>query len=161
MEEKDNDSSQTGRNSKKTNALNESLIKFNNVKHKLQNEPKNNCRNCLECIFPCMKQVDTQSRRHVFFSDKILNQTPYSNEVLNHKYNLISFIPVVLFNQFKLFGNFFYLLMTITQFIEELKVGFLFSYLSPLVIVVGVSMIKELYDDINRRIQDKKTNGES
>ena len=78
MEEKDNDSSQTGRSSKKTNALNESLIKFNNVKHKLQNEPKNNCRNCLECIFPCMKQVDTQSRRHVFFSDKILNQTPYS-----------------------------------------------------------------------------------
>ena len=160
MEEKENDSSQTGRSSKKTNGLNESLIKFNNVKHKLQNEPKNNCRNCLECIFPCMKQVDTQSRRHVFFSDKILNQTPYSNEVLNHKYNLISFIPVVLFNQFKLFGNFFYLLMTITQFIDELKVGFLFSYLSPLVIVVGVSMIKELYDDINRRIQDKKTNGE-
>ena len=47
MEEKDNDSSQTGRSSKKTNALNESLIKFNNVKHKLQNEQKNNCRNCL------------------------------------------------------------------------------------------------------------------
>ena len=140
--------------------LNESLIKFSNIKRKAQNEGNGCCRGCLESIFPCMKHIDTVTRRHVFFSDRILNRTDYSNEILNHKYNFISFIPVVLFNQFKLFGNFFYLLMTITQFIDELKVGFLFSYLSPLVIVVGVSMIKELYDDINRRIQDKRTNAE-
>ncbi|MCQ2818692.1 MAG: phospholipid-translocating P-type ATPase [archaeon] len=79
---------------------------------------------------------------------------------MNHKYNVVSFIPVILFNQFRMFGNLFYLIMTITQFIDVLKVGFLFSYLSPLLIVIGVSMLKELYDDINRRIQDKKTNAE-
>ena len=50
--------------------------------------------------------------------------------------------------------------MTITQFFPVLKVGFLFSYLSPLVIVVGVSMLKELLDDIHRRKQDKLLNNE-
>ena len=48
--------------------------------------------------------------------------------------------------------------MSISQFIPELKIGFLFAYVSPLAFVVCVSMAKELYDDINRRIQDKKTN---
>jgi phospholipid-translocating ATPase len=48
--------------------------------------------------------------------------------------------------------------MSISQFFPELKVGFLFTYISPLAFVVAVSMAKELYDDINRVIQDKKTN---
>lgn len=158
MEEKEEFTINTSNH--KTSELNETLIKFQNVKHKVQSEETNCCRSFLETIFPCMRHIDTETKRHVFFSDRKLNRTPYSNEVLNHKYNLITFIPVVLFNQFKLFGNLFYLIMTITQFIDELKVGFLFSYLSPLAIVVGVSMLKELYDDINRRIQDKRTNAE-
>jgi phospholipid-translocating ATPase len=87
-----------------------------------------------------------------------LNITNWPNQEENNKYNLITFVPVVLFNQFKQFGNFFYLIMTISQFFPELKVGFLFTYISPLAFVVAVSMAKELYDDINRRIQDKKTN---
>ena len=80
--------------------LNESLIKFSNIKRKAQNEGNGCCRGCLESIFPCMKHIDTVTKRHVFFSDRILNRTDYSNEILNHKYNFISFIPVVLFNQF-------------------------------------------------------------
>ena len=48
--------------------------------------------------------------------------------------------------------------MSISQFFPDLKVGFLFTYISPLAFVVFVSMAKELYDDINRRIQDKNTN---
>ena len=48
--------------------------------------------------------------------------------------------------------------MTVSQFIPELKVGFLFAYLSPLCFVIVFSLLKELTDDINRRIQDLKTN---
>ena len=48
--------------------------------------------------------------------------------------------------------------MSISQFFPELAVGFLFTYIAPLAFVIAVSMGKELYDDINRRIQDKKTN---
>jgi phospholipid-translocating ATPase len=48
--------------------------------------------------------------------------------------------------------------MSVSQFFDQLVVGFLFTYISPLAIVVSISMLKELYDDINRRIQDKHTN---
>ena len=50
--------------------------------------------------------------------------------------------------------------MTITQFIDVLKVGFLFSYFAPLLIVLVVAMAKELYDDIKRYRQDAKNNNQ-
>ena len=116
------------------------------------------CRNFCAIIFPCFKHVDVTSRRIVYFNNPALNITNWENKEENNKYNLITFVPLVLFNQFKQFGNFFYLLMSIAQFFPDLKVGYLFTYISPLAFVVCVSMAKELYDDINRRIQDKKTN---
>ena len=116
------------------------------------------CGNCFYTLFPCFRHVDTTTRRIVYFHDTERNITSWSNKEENHKYSIVFFIPVVLFNQFRQFGNFFYLIMTITQFFDALKVGFLFTYLSPLCMVVGFSMLKELYDDIKRRIQDKETN---
>ena len=114
--------------------------------------------NCCSAIFPCIKKVDTTSRRMVYFSEQTLNITNWSNKEENNKYNIITFLPLTLFNQFRQFGNLFYLILTITQFFPSLAVGFLFTYIAPLSFVVAVSMGKELYDDINRRIQDKKTN---
>ena len=122
------------------------------------NKKTSSCANFCSSIFPCFKRVDTTSSRIVYFNNQDLNITNWSNREENHKYNLITFIPIVLFNQFKQFGNFFYLIMSISQFFPDLKVGFLFTYISPLAFVVFVSMAKELYDDINRRIQDKNTN---
>ena len=46
-----------------------------------------------------------------------------SNAVNNQKYNVISFLPVVLFNQFKLFFNFFQLAINLSQLFPILKVG--------------------------------------
>jgi phospholipid-translocating ATPase len=65
-----------------------------------------------------------------------------------------------LINQFSFFGNLFYLLLTISQFFDALKVGFLFSYVAPLVFVLVVTLIKEAYDDIYRYKTDIKTNSE-
>ena len=50
--------------------------------------------------------------------------------------------------------------MTLSQFVDVLKVGFLFSYLSPLLMVLVVTLIKELFDELKRHSQDKKTNSE-
>lgn len=46
-----------------------------------------------------------------------------SNKLSNTKYNVITFIPVVLFNQFKFFFNLFFLMIAVSQFIEILRVG--------------------------------------
>ena len=136
--------------------LKENLINISN------NDNISSSRSCLKDtffkLFPYFKKVNTTLRKTVYIKDSYLNTTEWSNQIENQKYNLITFVPVVLFNQFKQFGNFFYLIMSISQFFDELVVGFLFTYISPLAIVVSISMLKELYDDINRRIQDKKTN---
>jgi phospholipid-translocating ATPase len=51
-----------------------------------------------------------------------------SNAVNNQKYNIINFLPLVLFNQFKLFFNFFQLAINLSQFVPLLKVGIYFFY---------------------------------
>ena len=52
----------------------------------------------------------------------------------------------------------FFLLIALSQFIESLKVGFLFTYVAPLVLVLTFTMIKEGYDDIQRYRRDKEAN---
>ena len=124
----------------------------------IQKPKRKCCKSFFTCCFPCCTKVDTKSKRIVGFRDKSYNITHWSNKVENNKYNMLLFLPTVIYNQFKQFGNFFYLVMAISQFIPDIKVGFLFAYVSPLCVVVIVSLLKELIDDVNRRIQDLKTN---
>jgi len=67
-------------------------------------------------------------------------------------------VPVVLFNQFKFFYNFFFLMISISQFYQPLKVGLLFTYVAPLVFVLMVTILKEAFDDFNRKLKDKDLN---
>jgi phospholipid-translocating ATPase len=82
------------------------------------------------------------------------------NLVRNTRYTLVSFLPLCLFNQFRLFFNLYFLLITLSQFIPVLKVGYLFTYLSPLLFVLALSLSKEAYDDIQRSRRDKTANSE-
>jgi phospholipid-translocating ATPase len=67
-------------------------------------------------------------------------------------------VPVVLFNQFKYFFNLFFLLIALSQIIPALRVGFMISFVAPLVFVLSVTMIKEFYDDNSRRKKDNEIN---
>ena len=67
-------------------------------------------------------------------------------------------MPVVLYNQFKFFFNLFFLLVALSQIIEALRVGFMISFVAPLVFVVAVTMIKEAYDDYQRILRDREIN---
>jgi len=67
-------------------------------------------------------------------------------------------VPVVLFNQFKYFFNLFFLVVSISQCFEVLRVGFLFTFLAPLVFVLCLTMAKEAYDDLLRYQRDKLLN---
>lgn len=81
-----------------------------------------------------------------------------SNTLCNTKYNIVTIVPIVLFNQFKFFYNMFFLLISISQFIPALKVGFLFTYITPLIFVLLVTLTKEAVDDIQRWRKDKELN---
>ena len=81
-----------------------------------------------------------------------------TNKQNNQKYNTITLIPLVLFNQFKFFYNFFFLMIALSQFIEPLKVGFMFTYIAPLVFVLAITIIKEAFDDFQRMRKDQDIN---
>ena len=76
----------------------------------------------------------------------------------NTKYNPVTIVPKVLFNQFKLFYNLFFLMIALSQFIPVLKVGFLFTYIAPLAFVLIVTLAKEAVDDIQRWRKDNEIN---
>lgn len=71
---------------------------------------------------------------------------------------MFTFIPTVLYNEFKFFFNLFFLLIAMSQFIPFLKVGFMFTYIAPLVFVLTVTMMKEAYDDFMRMKRDRELN---
>lgn len=79
------------------------------------------------------------------------NQT---NIVKNTKYNLFTFVPKVLFNQFKFFFNLFFLITALTQLIEIFRVGLFVTFIGPLVLVLSLTMGKEAYDDYRTYLRD-------
>lgn len=83
-----------------------------------------------------------------------------SNVIRNQKYNVITFLPAVLFNQFKFFLNLYFLLMSCSQFINDLKVGYLYTYWAPLGFVLAVTLIREAVDDFLRYKRDKAINSQ-
>eukprot|EP01101_Sappina_pedata_P011631 TRINITY_DN7848_c0_g1_i1.p1 TRINITY_DN7848_c0_g1~~TRINITY_DN7848_c0_g1_i1.p1 ORF type:complete len:1109 (-),score=362.16 TRINITY_DN7848_c0_g1_i1:43-3369(-) len=82
------------------------------------------------------------------------------NVVRNQKYSLITFVPIVLYEQFKFFSNLYFLVVALSQFFPPLRVGFLFTYIAPLTFVLAVTMGKEALDDLIRWKRDKEANGE-
>lgn len=64
----------------------------------------------------------------------------------------------MLYNEFKFFFNLFFLIIALSQFFEPLRVGFLFTYIAPLSIVLLITMIKEAFDDFARFRRDKAIN---
>lgn len=81
-----------------------------------------------------------------------------TNKLNNNRYNLITFVPIVLFNQFKFFYNLFFLVIALSQFVPVLKVGYTFTYIAPLVFVLLITMVKEAVDDLGRWQKDKALN---
>lgn len=80
------------------------------------------------------------------------------NAVSNQKYNVFSFLPLVLYEQFRMFYNLFFLLVACSQFIPALRVGFFWTYFGPLLFVLVVSVSKEAFDDFARFQRDRKLN---
>lgn len=97
-------------------------------------------------------------KRTLYLSGRTTPRMFPTNKLVNTKYNILSFIPVVLYNQFKFFFNLFFLLICLSQLFPALKVGFLFTYVAPLAFVLVITLLKEAWDDIQRYQRDKELN---
>ncbi|KAH7927189.1 phospholipid-translocating P-type ATPase [Leucogyrophana mollusca] len=82
------------------------------------------------------------------------------NIVRNQKYNVFTFLPIVIYEQFKFFFNLYFLLVALSQFVPALKIGFILTYIAPLAFVLCVTMGKEAYDDYKRNLRDREANSQ-
>lgn len=65
----------------------------------------------------------SKERRRISLNGNTTPSSFFSNKVNNQKYNLVTFLPLVLYNEFKFFFNLFFLLIALSQCIPFLKVG--------------------------------------
>ena len=109
------------------------------------------------------------------FVDKPRSRFP-ANVVRNQKYNIVTFLPLVFYEQFKFFFNLYFLLVALSQFVPQLRigespgpprecipfyhlrVGFLSTYVAPLAFVLTVTIGKEAHDDWKRNQRDHEAN---
>lgn len=87
--------------------------------------------------------------------------TPWNymtNKVNNRKYSFISMLPLFLFNEYKQFSNLYFLCIALLQIIPSIRVGFLITYIGPLVFVLTLSFLKEVMDEIRRMKKDRFIN---
>ncbi|KAJ1624942.1 hypothetical protein T492DRAFT_880973 [Pavlovales sp. CCMP2436] len=88
-----------------------------------------------------------------------------SNAVHSHRYTLLNFLPLQVYEQlnpFKKFANFYFLVVGCLQAVPQISVtGGLPVTLGPLLFVLGVDALTKLYEDWQRRRSDALTNSEA
>lgn len=95
--------------------------------------------NVLVCCFSCWCSLwrrccgprELRSRT-IHLGKPTVGQFP-ANTIRNQKYNIITFLPLVLYQQFKFFLNLYFLVMATSQFVPDIRIGYLYTYWGPLV----------------------------
>ncbi|CAG5867108.1 unnamed protein product [Menidia menidia] len=88
-----------------------------------------------------------------------IKKSRYSgNAIKTYKYNVLTFLPLNLYEQFKRAANLYFLALLILQIIPDISTLPWYTTLVPLVVVLGVTAIKDLVDDLARHRMDKEIN---
>lgn len=81
-----------------------------------------------------------------------------SNQITTAKYNLFTFLPKFLFEQFRRYSNIFFLFIAIMQQIPNVSPTGRYTTAVPLMFILLVSAIKEIFEDIKRHRADRGVN---
>lgn len=123
---------------------------------------KNALNRCWESMIDKCRKKHEYKPRTIWIGKKQGHPTEEypKNVIRNQKYSVITFIPLVLFEQFKFFLNLYFLVMACSQFIPELRIGYLYTYWGPLCFVIFVTMCREALDDFRRFVRDREVNSQ-
>ncbi|KAL1516456.1 hypothetical protein ABEB36_000367 [Hypothenemus hampei] len=102
--------------------------------------------------------IDNQRKIHA--NDRAFNsQFKYaSNFIKTSKYSILTFLPLNLFEQFQRLANFYFLCLLVLQLIPAISSLTPVTTALPLIGVLGLTAIKDAYDDIQRHISDSHVN---
>uniref|UniRef100_A0A669DIZ0 Phospholipid-transporting ATPase n=1 Tax=Oreochromis niloticus TaxID=8128 RepID=A0A669DIZ0_ORENI len=116
---------------------------------------------CCDCLAHICRRKKELKARTVWLGcpEKCEEKYP-KNAIKNQKYNIITFVPGVLYQQFKFFLNLYFLVVACSQFVPSLKIGYLYTYWAPLGFVLAVTMVREAVDEVRRYQRDKEMNSQ-
>ncbi|KAJ7335113.1 hypothetical protein JRQ81_013054 [Phrynocephalus forsythii] len=101
-----------------------------------------------------------KKERHLRANDRAFNlQFDYAkNSIRTSKYNVFTFLPLNLFEQFQRVANAYFLFLLLLQLIPAISSLSWFTTVVPLVLVLAVSAAKDAIDDVNRHKTDRQVN---
>ncbi|TRY97368.1 hypothetical protein DNTS_033009 [Danionella cerebrum] len=103
---------------------------------------------------PRSKKSGQEEERHVRGNDRDYNETfSYAdNRIKTAKYNIFTFLPINLFEQFQRFANAYFLVLLILQLIPEISSLSWFTTIVPLVMVLAITAFRHKSDQqVNSR----------
>ncbi|XP_056335587.1 probable phospholipid-transporting ATPase IIB isoform X1 [Danio aesculapii] len=119
------------------------------------------CSSCCECLVHTCRRKKELKARTVWLGHPEKCEEKYpKNAIKNQKYNIVTFVPGVLYQQFKFFLNLYFLVVACSQFVTSLKIGYLYTYWAPLGFVLAVTMVREAVDEVRRCRRDKEMNSQ-
>ncbi|KAM6376505.1 putative phospholipid-transporting ATPase IIB isoform 1-T1 [Alca torda] len=119
------------------------------------------CTSCSDWLINICRRKKELKARTVWLGcpEKCEEKYP-KNAIKNQKYNIFTFIPGVLYEQFKFFLNLYFLVVSCSQFVPALKIGYLYTYWAPLGFVLTVTVVREAVDEFRRYKRDKEMNSQ-
>jgi len=105
------------------------------------------------------KAVEEESRKIKANDSENNAQKKYAgNQISTSKYNLITFLPKNLFEQFRRLANTYFLFLLCLQLIPQISSLAPITTILPLVFVLALTAIKDASDDIARHRSDREVN---
>lgn len=86
------------------------------------------------------------------------NRQYASNKIKTTKYTLLSFLPKNLFEQFHRFANVYFVFIALLNFVPVVNAFQPELALAPVVFILSVTAIKDLWEDYRRHRSDKEIN---
>uniref|UniRef100_A0A8C0VBI6 Phospholipid-transporting ATPase n=1 Tax=Cyanistes caeruleus TaxID=156563 RepID=A0A8C0VBI6_CYACU len=119
------------------------------------------CTSCSDWLINiCRRKKDLKARTVWLGCPEKCEEKYPKNAIKNQKYNIFTFIPGVLYEQFKFFLNLYFLVVSCSQFVPALKIGYLYTYWAPLGFVLTVTVVREAVDEFRRYKRDKEMNSQ-
>ncbi|XP_060474559.2 putative phospholipid-transporting ATPase IM isoform X11 [Panthera onca] len=108
----------------------------------------------------CSKKKSLEVERIVKANDREHNEKfQYADNCIHtSKYNILTFLPINLFEQFQRVANAYFLFLLILQLIPEISSLTWFTTMVPLVLVITMTAVKDATDDYFRHKSDNQVN---
>uniref|UniRef100_A0A3Q3AWV7 Phospholipid-transporting ATPase n=1 Tax=Kryptolebias marmoratus TaxID=37003 RepID=A0A3Q3AWV7_KRYMA len=110
--------------------------------------------------FICCSQFFAEKERLLRANDRSYNLSFHyaKNAIKTSKYNVFTFLPLNLFEQFTRLANAYFLFLLVLQLIPQISSVPWFTTAVPLLAVLAITAVKDANDDINRHKCDKQVN---